>query len=376
MQQLNWLPHIPRKKFLHYGLTTVVIVSCTIGGILWNQHRSIQTGTEEIPFVRSAVIGANASAQDYIYSGEVRGRFERQLAFQVGGKVTKRFIELGSTVRAGEVLMQIDSKDLQQTVNSSSAQVYSAESQLKLAKNNLSRYQQLYAQGAISRAQLDQYQNEYEVASASVQQTSAQLSQGVNQLNYSLLYADQPGIISSISVEAGQVVSAGQTILTIVQDGEREIEISVPENRIEELRKATQFKVAFWALPSTTVEGKVREIAPMADATTRTYKVRISLINPPQEIKLGMTAAVTINNAMQTASLTIPLSAVYQTGSSPEVWVIKDNVVNLRSVQTGNFSGNQIQILAGLNPGETIVTAGVQKLRPGQKVRTIGGDNS
>ena len=376
MQQLNWLPHIPRKKILHYGLTTVVIVSCTIGGILWNQHRSIQTGTEEIPFVRSAVIGANASAQDYIYSGEVRGRFESQLAFQVGGKVTKRFIELGSTVRAGEVLMQIDSKDLQQTVNSSSAQVYSAESQLKLAKNNLSRYQQLYAQGAISRAQLDQYQNEYEVASASVQQTSAQLSQGVNQLNYSLLYADQPGIISSISVEAGQVVSAGQTILTIVQDGEREIEISVPENRIEELRKATQFKVAFWALPSTTVEGKVREIAPMADATTRTYKVRISLINPPQEIKLGMTAAVTINNAMQTASLTIPLSAVYQTGSSPEVWVIKDNVVNLRSVQTGNFSGNQIQILAGLNPGETIVTAGVQKLRPGQKVRTIGGDNS
>ena len=376
MQQLNWLPHIPRKKILHYRLTTVVIVSCTIGGILWNQHRSIQTGTEEIPFVRSAVIGANASAQDYIYSGEVRGRFERQLAFQVGGKVTKRFIELGSTVRAGEVLMQIDSKDLQQTVNSSSAQVYSAESQLKLAKNNLSRYQQLYAQGAISRAQLDQYQNEYEVASASVQQTSAQLSQGVNQLNYSLLYADQPGIISSISVEAGQVVSAGQTILTIVQDGEREIEISVPENRIEELRKATQFKVAFWALPSTTVEGKVREIAPMADATTRTYKVRISLINPPQEIKLGMTAAVTISNAMQTASLTIPLSAVYQTGSSPEVWVIKDNVVNLRSVQTGNFSGNQIQILAGLNPGETIVTAGVQKLRPGQKVRTIGGDNS
>ena len=377
MHQLNWLLNVPRKKILHYGLTTAVIVSCITGGIiLWSRHQPAQTVAEDIPLVRTLVVGSNSATQDYIYSGEVRGRFESQLAFQVGGKVTKRFIELGNTVRAGEVLMQIDSKDLQQTVNSSSAQVYSAESQLKLAKNNLSRYQQLYAQGAISRAQLDQYQNEYEVASASVQQTSAQLSQCVNQLNYSLLYADQPGIISSISVEAGQVVSAGQTILTIVQDGEREIEISVPENRIEELRKATQFKVAFWALPSTTVEGKVREIAPMADATTRTYKVRISLINPPQEIKLGMTAAVTINNAMQTASLTIPLSAVYQTGSSPEVWVIKDNVVNLRSVQTGNFSGNQIQILAGLNPGETIVTAGVQKLRPGQKVRTIGGDNS
>ena len=376
MHQLNWLLHVPRKKILHYGLITAIIVSCITGGILWIRHQPAQTVTEDIPLVRTLVIGSNSTAQDYIYSGEVRGRFESQLAFQVGGKVTKRFIELGSTVRAGEALMQIDPKDLQQTVNSNWAQVYSAESQLKLARNNLSRYQQLYAQGAVSRAQLDQYQNEYDVAVASIQQTSAQLSQGVNQLNYSLLYADHPGVIANITVEAGQVVSAGQTILTIVQDGEREIEISVPENRIEELRKATKIKATFWALPNTAIEGKVREIAPMADSTTRTYKVRISLINPPQEIKLGMTAAVTVSDSPQSASLTIPLSAVYQTGTSPEVWVVKDNVVSLRPVQTGNFSGNQIQVLAGLNPGETIVTAGVQKLRPGQKVRITGGDNS
>ena len=193
MHQLNWLLHVPRKKILHYGLITAIIVSCITGGILWIRHQPAQTVTEDIPLVRTLVIGSNSTAQDYIYSGEVRGRFESQLAFQVGGKVTKRFIELGSTVRAGEVLMQIDPKDLQQTVNSSSAQVYSAESQLKLAKNNLSRYQQLYTQGAVSRAQLDQYQNEYDVAVASVQQTSAQLSQGVNQLDYSLLYADQRG---------------------------------------------------------------------------------------------------------------------------------------------------------------------------------------
>ena len=376
MHQLNWLLHVPRKKILHYGLTTAVIVSCITGGILWSRHQPAQTIAEDIPLVRTLVIGSNSTTQDYIYSGEVRGRFESQLAFQVGGKVTKRFIELGSTVRAGEVLMQIDSKDLQQTVNSSSAQVYSTESKLKLAKNNLDRYQQLYAHGAVSRAQLDQYQNEYDVAVASVQQTSAQLSQGVNQLNYSLLYADHPGVIANITVEAGQVVSAGQTILTIVQDGEREIEISVPENRIEELRKATQIKATFWALPNTAIEGKVREIAPMADSTTRTYKVRISLINPPQEIKLGMTAAVTVSDSPQSASLTIPLSAVYQTGTSPEVWVVKDSLVSLRPVQTGNFSGNQIQVLAGLDPGETIVTAGVQKLRPGQQVRITGGDNS
>ena len=89
-----------------------------------------------------------------------------------------------------------------------------------------------------------------------------------------------------------------------------------------------------------------------------------------------MTAAVTVSDSPQSASLTIPLSAVYQTGTSPEVWVVKDNVVSLRPVQTGNFSGNQIQVLAGLDTGETIVTAGVQKLRPGQQVSITGGDNS
>ena len=118
MHQLNWLLHVPRKKILHYGLITAIIVSCITSGILWSRHQPAQTITEDIPLVRTVVIGSNSTAQDYIYSGEVRGRFESQLAFQVGGKVTKRFIELGSTVRAGEALMQIDPKDLQQTVNS------------------------------------------------------------------------------------------------------------------------------------------------------------------------------------------------------------------------------------------------------------------
>lgn len=154
------------------------------------------------------------------------------------------------------------------------------------------------------------------------------------------------------------------------------MEISVPENRIEELRKATQFTISFWALPHVKIDGKIREIAPMADQTTRTYKVRISLVNPPPEIKLGMTAAVTVANSNnQTTAVAIPLSSIYQTNDSPCVWVVTNNIVNLRPIQVGTFGDGQIQVLAGLNPGETIVTAGVHKLREGQKVRVAGGDS-
>lgn len=334
-----------------------------------------ETAKEEMPFVRSQIVKLDGTGQNASYSGEVRGRYESQLAFQVNGKIIKRNVDLGSVVKPGDALMEIDAKDIAQNVNISSAQVYSAESQLKLAENNLSRYRQLYEQNAISRAQYDQYQNAYDAAVAAVRQTSAQYTQGVNQLGYTTLYADSAGVISAVNAEAGQVVSAGQSVITLVQDGEREIEISIPENRMEELRGAQQIQVTFWALPGVTVDGKVREISPMADKISRTYKVRISLVNPPPGINLGMTATVSVVASGDRPGTYIPLSAVYQTDDTPGVWVIgTDGAVSLRAVKIGGFGDGTVQVLEGLHDGDAIVTAGVHKLKEGQKVRTAGGD--
>lgn len=372
MKQLQWLEKISRKK-MYYGITAAVVGICIIGGVIWKESSRSKAQAEQIPIVRTAVIGGtNTAAQGYTYSGEVRGRYESQLAFQVNGKIIKRNIELGSVVSPGDVLMQIDAKDIQQTVNNNSAQVYSAQSQLKLAESNLSRYRQLLEQGAISQAQYDQYINTYNVAVAGVRQASSQYAQGANQLDYSLLRADKPGIVASISAEVGQVVSSGQSVITIIQTGEQEVEINVPENRIEEVRKAGQIRVSFWALPNVTVEGKIREIAPMADQTTRTFKVRISLINPPPEIKLGMTAAAAVGNNSAQAMLHIPLSAVYQDDDTPKVWVVKEDVLTLRPIQTANFGKDTIEVIGGLQQSERIVTAGVHKLKEGQKVKVSG----
>lgn len=373
MQQWNWLTKVSKKQ-LYYSLTAIVTALCIIGGMVWNAHRQTKIVTENITAVQTTVIGTAAAAQEYTYSGEVRGRYESQLAFQVNGKIIKRNVELGSVISAGDVLMQIDPKDIQQTVNTTSAQVSSAESQLRLAESNLNRYRQLYEQGAVGRMVYDQYVSAYEVAMAAVQQASAQNVQGTNQLDYSLLRADKPGVVSGITAEIGQVVSAGQPVLTVVQDGEREVEINVPENRIEELRKTQQLKVTFWALSNVILDGKVREIAPMADPVTRTYKVRISLLNPPPEMKLGMTAAVSLSDSATQPMATIPLAAIYQNGDTPCVWVVTDGIVTLRPIKTGKFGNGTIQVVAGLQQGDQIVTAGVHKLNEGQKVK-LGGDS-
>ena len=376
MQKLNWLTNVSKKK-LYYGLTATVAIISIVGGILWKENIQAKPVIENLPLVRATTITSAGSTQSYTYSGEVRGRYESQLSFQVSGKIIKRNVELGSMVSAGDVLMEIDTKDIRQTVNMNSAQVSSAQAQLRLAENNLTRYQKLYEGNAISQAQLDQYQSAYDAAVAAVHQSSAQYSQGANQLDYSKLCADSAGVISSITAEAGQVAGAGQTVITLVKDGEREIEINVPENRIDALRKASEFKITFWALPNVVVDGKIREIAPMADSISRTYKVRISLVSVPPEIKLGMTAAVMVAGFSDQPSMVIniPTSAIYQTNDSPCVWVVKDNTVTLRPIKIGNFGNAEIRVLAGLNPGETIISAGVHKLREGQKVRLTGGDS-
>jgi len=372
MKLLRWLINLPKKQ-VYYGFA-ISVGLCMIAGVILHENNQAKVTTENIVTVRTATISVTRSPQGYIYAGEVRGRSESQLAFQVNGKISKRNVELSSMVNPGDVLMQIDAKDIQQTVNSSSAQVASAESQLRLAESNLNRYRQLLDQKAISQSQYDQYVNTYQVALAGVQQASAQYAQGTNQLDYSLLRADKPGVVSSITAEMGQVVSAGQTVVTVVQDGEREIEISVSENRIKELHKPGQIKATFWALPNVTVDGKIREIAPMADQNTRTFKVRISLINPPPEIKLGMTAAIQLADSSAQSAVNIPLVAIYQDGNTPAVWVVKNNIITLQSITTGNFGNGTIEVLSGLKAGDCIVTAGVHKLKEGQKVR-VGGDS-
>jgi len=354
-----------RKDFVGYAAVSILVISLLINGC-----SKAETTKEEAALVRCQTIKMDSFGQSASYAGEVRGRYEAQLAFQVSGKIIKRNVELGSVVTPGDMLMEIDPKDIQQMVNITSAQVYSAESQLNLAASNLERYRKLAEQGAISRAQFDQYQNAYEIALAAVRQSSAQYAQGANQLGYSTLVSDGGGVISIINAEIGQVVSAGQPVLTIVKDGEREVEINIPENRIDELRKASQIRISFWALPDVVSEGKVREISPMADKVSRTYKVRISIVSPPPGINLGMTASVRVAKLGEQQTTYIPLAAVYQTGDIPGVWVINDGSVTLRTIKVGAFGDGKVQVLEGLQDGDVIVTAGVQKLREGQKVRT------
>ncbi|EGW37254.1 arcE domain protein [Desulfosporosinus sp. OT] len=154
--------------------------------------------------------------------------------------------------------------------------------------------------------------------------------------------------------------------------GTQEVVISVPENQAGTIKQVKSIKVSFWALPNVTVDGEIREVSPSADPLTRTYKVKVSLVKPPSSVKLGMTATVDVIGSNNDKSIHIPLSAIYQTGDTPNVWVLQDNIVTLRPIKVGNFGDNSVQVLEGLKEGDVIVTAGVHKLQKGQKVIKAG----
>ena len=355
------------KKLIAILLSILLMASLLSGCGKDNEEQKPQ-------LVKTQQVGEHDINVEGTYTGTVRGRYETNMSFQVGGRILNRNVQVGDHVNSGDVLMSIDPRDVVQQSNQGDAQVAAAKAQLDLAQSNLSRYQQLYAQEAIPAMVLDQYQTAYDSALAQYNQAVAGAATGHNALGYTALVASASGVISSVTAEAGQVVGAGQTVLTLVQTNELEVEINIPENHLGDVELGRTVQVSFWALKGVNVNGTVREISPMADSVSRTYKVRISIPNPPKGMQLGMTASVKCQSSAGNSEdgLVLPLSAIYQINDTSQVWVVdkSTDTVSLKEIKFEEIGDNSVRVM-GLNVGDIVVTAGVHKLRQGQKVRLM-----
>lgn len=366
------MPEIKLTK-VHYIVIAVLVVAF-IGWRIAEVLLPKPAQAREIPLVRTVTAGETSTDNAYTYPGEVRGHYESSLAFQVAGKIISRNVNLGDLVQAGEVLMTIDPKDVNQAVNANTAAVASAQASYKLAQDNYNRYSSLFAQGATSKMILDQYRTQFEAADGTLKAAQAQLKASQNQLGYTQLVADHSGSVAAISGEVGQVVAAGTPVVTLIQDGDREIQIFVPESRLGQIKPGQAAIITFWALNDVKTDGHVTEIAPMADSVTRTYKVRVAVDKMPSAAKLGMTAKVTLSTGTESAII-VPASAIYQTGDTPHVWIVdQDKKVKLVAVNVGGYEGSNIKITKGVKKSDIVVTGGVNKLTEGMEVRIENGE--
>lgn len=328
---------------------------------------------EEIRPVRVLTIAESSTERSVEYAAEIRARHEVRLAFRVPGKIARRLVEVGSRVRAGQPLAELDPADLALAEAGAKAQVAALETDRNLAQADLKRYRELRERNFISQAEFDRRASALEAAESRLAAAQASLRQSTNQAGYAALAADADGVITAIEAEAGQVVAAGQPVVRLARTGELEASFAVPEVQVDAARRASGYTVTLNARPGKSWPAKLRELSPSADPLTRTYAARATIAGAGSDLELGMSARVAVRLPATTgARIEVPLAAVVSRGSTPQVFLVDaQGIVKPQDVTTAGMAGERVAIATGLKPGDVIVAAGASLLTPGQRVKVL-----
>lgn len=345
----------------------IVVAALALGGCAKKEPTP-----EVVRPVQLAPVVIGAMTETAVFAGEVKPRHETDLAFRIGGKIVERRVDVGAAVKKGQVLARLDPADVALQAQAAEAAVAAARTESDFARAELERYQNLYRQKFVSESALDQKQNAMRAAGARLQQAQANLAVNRNQAEYATLVAPDDGVVTSVNAEAGQVVASAQPVLKLARTDEREVAIAVPENRIGELQGAQRINILLLANSQRSFNGRVREISPAVDPVTRTFSVRVAVPDADASLNWGMTANVVAVAAGAGQNALIPLTSIYhEPDGKPAVWVydVAAQTVSLRAVELGPYRDDGVVVTRGLNHGEWIVAAGVNKLRSGQAVR-------
>ena len=254
--------------------------------------------------------------------------------------------------------MTVDSKDASEQAAAAAGALNAAEAQYRLASSTMARYEKLHELQAISDLAMDQTKNQYELASAQLSQAQAALARAENNLGFTSLTADRDGVVGSTLYE-----------VLIVDDTKKDVHISFTEKQYGKYSVGLPCTVTFWAFPDLQLKGTVREVAAAPNTSTGTYDAKVTLIDAPSDVVVGMTAEVSFDDPQGSEQIMVPLSAMAAQSEQPAVWIVRDHKVYLQKVETGQYGNDTVEIVSGLQKGDRVVTAGVQKLHEGEEVR-------
>ena len=323
--------------------------------------------------VRAVTVERVAGGETVSLTGHIRAKDQASLAFRLDGRMIERLVNVGDVVTAGQVVAKLDPQIQQNALRSAEGNLSSLEALLTDARLTFGRQQALVKDGWTPRAKFDEAQQKLQSAQAQVDSAQAQVRTAQEQLSYTVLSADAPGAVTAKGAEPGEVVHAGQMIVQLARQGGRDAVFDVPEQLMRTGPRDPLVQIALTNDPTVRATGRVREVAPQADATTRTFQFKVGIIDPPEGMELGSTVTGSIKLSAP-PGVEIPASALTEANGRPAVWVVdpQSQTVSLRSVDVSRHDPATVVISQGLETGEVVVTAGVQVLRPGQKVRLLG----
>jgi RND family efflux transporter MFP subunit len=322
--------------------------------------------------VRTVELRYGGSHEANRYVGTVQARHEVDQAFRVGGKVAQRKVDVGRVVREGDVLAVLDDTDYRHAEEAAQHQLVAATALARQAESDRRRLEALKHDGSVSAGDEERAQSSAEQTKAAAEAQARALELARNRLKYTVLRAPRDGVVTAVRFEIGQVVAEGQPVVSIAASGEPEIVVDVPEDHLPSFR-GSRFKAALASAPDEPFDVAVRELAPQATAQTRTYRARLKP-TAPRHLPLGATATLVVERASDAVPVAVvPSSAMTQSNGQPALWVVRRAAeASAGSVQLVNVTvhgyRNEEVLVSGPPAGESIVTAGVQKMSPGLRV--------
>jgi RND family efflux transporter MFP subunit len=350
-------------------ILTAVLIAASLAGCDRKPPQVVQVRP-----VRTVIVEHGADGETVSLTGQVRAKDQASLAFRLDGRMTGRPVNVGDVLKAGEIVAELDPQNQQNALRTAQANLASAEAALTQARLTFGRQRQLLAGGWTPQAKFDEAQQALLGAAAQVDAAHAQVAIAQDQLSYTVLLADAPGVVTAKGAEPGEVVRAGEMIVNVARQGGRDAVFDVSEQIIRTGPRDPVVQIALTNDPSVRATGRVREVSPQADPTTRTFQVKVGIIDPPKAMELGSTVTGSIGLPAP-SGLLVPPGALTEADGRPAVWVVdpKSQTVSLRNVDVSRYDPADVVVSQGLDAGEIVVTAGVQTLHPGQAVRLLGG---
>ncbi|WP_341920372.1 efflux RND transporter periplasmic adaptor subunit [Hydrocarboniphaga effusa] len=320
------------------------------------------------PLVRTAVVeGVKPSERSF--TGVVSARVQSNLGFRVPGKIVERLVDTGQAVHRGQALMRIDRTDFALATAALANTVEAARAMALQAAADEQRYRGLVAQGAVSASAYDQTKATADAAAARLKAAEAQADVARNEAGYSVLVADADGVVVETLAEPGQVVTAGQTVVRLAHAGPREALVNLPES----LRPAIGSNARASLYDGGDVSGtaQLRLLSDSAEQQTRTYEARYVLQGAAARSPLGSTVTIHIADPRQGSAARVPLSAVFDNGKGPGVWIVEGQqpVASWRAIRIASVGEEDAVVTEGLKAGDRYVTLGAHLIHQNDAVR-------
>src|SRR3981189_550010 len=348
-------------------IVLVIAVALLLTACSKEQPKKVEIRPVRVISVQHALSGDTISL-----TGQIQAKDTINLAFRIGARLLERNVTVGDPVKPGQVVARIEPQDFQNALRSAEDDLASAQAILANAQATESRQNELLSKGFATRVQYDQAEQGLKTAQAQVESAQAKLQNARDNLAYTDLKSDVAGSVTAKGAEPGEVVAAGRMVLQVARQGDRYAVFNVPSQLIRQSPKDPEVTVSLSDDPTIVAIGRVREVAPQADAATGTYVVKVALENPPDAMRLGATIVGQVKVQSEPV-IQLPGTALTQSEGKPAVWGVDPprKTVSLVPVTVGHYDTSSAVVSQGLNDGDLVVTAGVHALRPGQKVRLL-----